>query len=117
MREIIFGLRPLSDMHSLEVMIQYYRSDYFGNNVNLFYTLPVRNEFRGLSGFSVSLNGFRITAKMDNRLFPSFYGPYVINRTGVFRGLVVEIEGTPEFSRMVDITVVDMLRRGTRPPR
>jgi hypothetical protein len=115
-REIVFGLRPLADMHTLEVIIQHYRSDYFGDNVNFFYTLPVRNEFQGLSGFSMSLNDFRITVKIDDRLFASFYGPYVINRTGVFRGLVVELEGTPEFSRMIDITVADMLRRGVRPP-
>jgi hypothetical protein len=115
-RDIIFGLRPLADMHALEIAIQYYRSDHFGPKVNLFYTLPVQNKFEGPSGFSMGLNGVRIAVKIDDRLFPSSYGPYVINRTGVFRGLVVELERTPEFSRMVDIAVADMLRRGVSPP-
>jgi hypothetical protein len=115
-RDIIFGLRPLADMRALEVVIQYYQSDHFGDKVNLFYTLPVRNEFQGLNGFSMGLNGFRVAAKIDNRLFPSFYRRYLINRTGVFRGLVMELERTPEFSRMVDIAVADMFRKGAGPP-
>lgn len=58
------------------------------------------------------LNGFRIGAKIDKRPFPPIVGPYVINRTGIFRGLVVELESTPEFSSMVDIAVADMRRKG-----
>jgi hypothetical protein len=35
----------------------------------------------------------------------------------VFRGLVVELEGTPVFSRMAeDMTVADMKRRAIAPP-
>ncbi len=115
-RDILFGLRPLADMRELEIVIQYYRSEHFRDKVNLFYTLPVRNSFQGLNGFSFGLNGFRIAAKIDKRPFPSFYAPYIINRTGTFRGLVVELEETPEFSRMADIAVADMRRKGISPP-
>jgi len=72
----------------------------------------VRNKFGGLDGFSFGLNGFRIAAKIDNRSFPSFYGPYIINRRRMFRGLA----GTPEFSRVADIAVTDMLGKGIAPP-
>lgn len=114
-RDILFGVRPLSDMQELEITVQYYRSNHFGDNVNLFYTLPTRTKFQGRNGFGFGLNGFRVAAKIDKRPFPSFYGPYIINRTGVFRGLIVELEGTPEFSRMADIAVADMRRRGIAP--
>ena len=115
-RNILFGLRPLADMPELEITIQYYVSDHFGDKVNLFYTLPTRTKFQGRNGFGFGLNGFRIAAKIDNRLFPSFYGPYIINHTGMFRGAVIELEGTPEFSRMADIAVADMRRKGITPP-
>jgi hypothetical protein len=114
-RDILFGLRPLSDMPELEVVLQYYRSDHFGEDVNLFYTLPVQNKFEGRNGFSLGLNGFRITAKIDQRPFSPAFGPYIINRTGVFRGLVVDLEKTPEFSRMADIAVAEMSRNGITP--
>jgi hypothetical protein len=115
-RDILFGLRPLADMRELENAIQYYVSDRFGDKVNLFYTLPARNKFGGLNGFSFGLNGFRIAAKIDKRPFSPAFGPYVVNRSGVFRALVVRLEGTPEFSRMADIVVAEMLRKGIAPP-
>jgi len=115
-RDILFGLQPLADRQELEIAIQCYRSDHFGDKVNLFYTLPMMNKFGSLNGLSFGLNGFRIAANIDNHPFPPFYGPYIINRTGVFRGLAVELEGTPEFSRMVDIAVADLLRKGITPP-
>ncbi len=111
-RDILFGLRPLTDMRELEIALEYYRSDHFGDKVNLFYTIPAANKFGGLNGFSFGLNGFRIAAKIDKRPFPPPFGRYIINRTGMFRGLVVEFEGTPEFSRMAEIAVTDMIRRG-----
>jgi hypothetical protein len=40
----------------------------------------------------------------------------VINRTGMFRGLVVELETTPEFSRLTEMKVADMIRKGETPP-
>jgi hypothetical protein len=115
-RDILFGARPLADMRELEIAIQYYVSDHFGDKVNLFYTLPTRNKFEGRNGFGFGLNGFRVAAKIDKRPFSPPFGPYIINRTMVFRGLVVELEGTPEFSVMADMTVADMKRRGIVPP-
>src|SRR5277367_5677904 len=47
-RDILFGLRPLTGMRELEITIQYYQSDHFGEMVNLFYTLPVRTMIQGL---------------------------------------------------------------------
>jgi hypothetical protein len=78
-------------------------------------TLPVRNRFGRLNGLSFGLNGFRIGAKIDKRPFPAIFGPYVINHTGIFRGLVVELESTPKFSSMIDIAVADMHRKGLSP--
>jgi hypothetical protein len=115
-RDILFGLRPLSDMRELEIAIQYYRSDHLGDSVNQFYTLPVRNKFQGRNGFSLGLNGFRIAVKIDKRPLSPAFGPFIINRTGVFRGLVVELEKTPEFSQLADIMVADMRRKGITPP-
>ena len=96
-RDILFGLRPLADMRELEIAIQYYRSGHFGENVNLFYTLPVRNKFGGLNGISFGLNGFRIAAKIDKRPFPSFYGPYIINRTGCSGVWLLSLKGRRNF--------------------
>lgn len=110
-RDILFGLRSFGDIREIEIAIQYYRSGHFGDKVNLFYTLPTPNKFEGRNGFSFGLNGFRIAAKIDKRSFSPAFGPYIINRTGVFRGLVVELEGTPEFSRMADIAVANMRRK------
>lgn len=76
----------------------------------------MQNKFDGLYAFSFGLNGFRVLAKISKRQFPSAFAPYIINRTGVFRGWVVELERTLEFSRMVDIAVADMIRRGVAPP-
>lgn len=114
-RDILFGLRQLTDMQELEIVLQYYRSGHFGDKINLFYTIPVMNKFAGRNGIGFGLNGFRIAAKIDKRPFPPPFGPYVINRTGVFRGLAVEFEKTPEFSRMADMAVADMIRRGVTP--
>ena len=111
-RDILFGLRSLADIGELEIVIQHYRSGHLGDNVNLFYTIPVLSKFGDLNGFGFALNGFRIAAKIDKRPFPRSFHPYIINRTGMFRGMMVELERTPEFSRMADMAIADIIRRG-----
>lgn len=114
-RDILFGLRSLADMRELEIIVQYYRSKHFSDKVDLFYTLPARNKFEDRNGFGFGLNGFRIAVKIDKRPFSSIFDPYIINRIGVFRGLLVDLEATPEFWRMTEIAVADMRRKGITP--
>ncbi len=88
-----------------------------GQKVKLFYTLPVKSQFGGRDGFGFGLNGFRIAAKLDEKEFDAAFQPFVINRENVFRGLAVELEQTPEFSRIADIAVAELQRQWIRKHR
>jgi len=114
-RDILFGFLPLITFTELEILIQYYRSRHIGEKVRFFDTLPQHNKFGELDGYSFGLNGFRISIKIDERNFGADFAPFILNRQKVFRGLVVELEETPEFRRMADIVVADLIRRSARP--
>jgi hypothetical protein len=116
-REILFGRRSLRDLTHLEVCVQCYWSARLGQKVKLFYTLPVKSQFGGRDGFGFGLNGFRIAAKLDEKEFDAAFQPFVINRENVFRGLAVELEQTPEFSRIADIAVAELQRQWIRKHR
>ncbi len=116
-QEILFGTRSLRELTHLEVCVQYYWSAHLGEMVKLFYTLPVKSQFGGRDGFGFGLNGFRIAAKLDEKEFDASFQPFVINRQGVLRGLAVELEQTPEFSRIADIAVAELKRQWIRKNR
>lgn len=110
-RDVLFGIRSLAELTHLEVFVQYYKSTYMGSKVKSFCILPTQTEFNGRNGFVVSLNGFRIVAKIDKRDFDPALQLFAINRQNVFRGCVVELEETNEFIALRDIAVAHLHRQ------
>jgi hypothetical protein len=97
-RDVLFGAAPLTSLRAFEVMIQRYHSDHM--DTTKWYFQPVRQPFGDLNAYGFGLAGFRIVAKLDNRLFPEDFRPHVLNRSGVFRGLYVRLEDCSEFGSM-----------------
>ena len=108
-RDVLFGTKPLSNLRAFEVLVQRYRSD--GIDATKLYFHPVREPFGGLNAYGFGLAGFRIVAKLDNRPLPQGYGPVVINRSGVFRGMFVRLEDCSEFA-----SIADIVRKNERRP-
>lgn len=97
-RNVLFGATPLSSLPAFEVIVQRYRSDHM--DTTKWYFQPVRQPIGGLNAYGFGLAGFRIVAKLDNRLFPEDHRPFVLNRSGVFRGLYLRLEDCSEFQSM-----------------
>lgn len=113
-RDVLFGARSLAELTYLEVFVQYYQSTHMGGKVKFFYILPTQTRFNGRNGFALSLNGFRIVVKFDERDIDPILQPFAINRQNVFRGSVVELEETTEFAGLRDIAVAELHRQRIR---
>jgi len=100
-RDVLFGEKPLSGLGAFEVLVQRYRSIHIDTTKWLFN--PERHPFIGLNAYGFGLAGFRILAKLDNRPLPAGYAPFVLNRSGVFRGTYVTLENCSEFNSIVSI--------------
>jgi hypothetical protein len=100
-REVVFGAKPLSGIRAFEVLIQRYRSASIDTTGLYFH--PVRRPFGQLNAYGFGLAGFRIVAKLDNRLFPEEFRPMVINRANVFRGSFKRFEDCSEFQSIAEI--------------
>jgi len=110
-RDVLFGAKPLSSFAEFQVIVQRYTSNHF--DTEGFYSLPVRGRMPELklNSYSLSLAGFRVTAKLDAKPFPSQLKSFIINGQNLLRGFVLEIEQTPEFERIASMMVADRSRQ------
>ena len=108
-RDVLFGASPLSGLHAFEVLLQRYRSAYMDTTKWYFY--PVRQPFGELNAYGFGLAGFRIVAKLDNRPFAETFRPFILNRSGVFRGFFVRLEECSEFESMAKMVRSNTGRR------
>lgn len=100
-RDVIFGIRPLTDLPAFELIVSKFRSRYLDPSGINYY--PVRWKFKGLNTYGMCLAGFRILAKLDNRRLASEWTPLIINRTMIFRGAFLEFEECNEFAGLAEI--------------
>lgn len=102
-RDVLFDLKPLSGFYAFQVMVQRYRSKAI--DVDKLYMLPEFAPFGDLNAYGLSLLGYRITRKIDSKPLPNYCRPHIINGKRALRGLVVDFEGTQEFSRAIEMII------------
>jgi hypothetical protein len=113
-RDVLFGALPLDCFKEYRVMVQRYTSKHF--DVEGFYSLPVRGLIGGLTAYSFSLAGFRVTAKLDAMPWAAQWESFIMNGKDALRGFFVEIEATPEFDRIASMVVADHSRQLAKKP-
>jgi hypothetical protein len=64
-----------------------------------------------LNSYSFILGGFRFTAVLDGQELPAHFDMLMVNRTNVFRGVVLEFEQLPEFARLREIFAADAVAK------
>jgi hypothetical protein len=109
-RDVLFGAKPLSDLRAFELLVQRYRSD--GIDATKLNFHPEHAPFGGLNAYGFGLAGFRIIAKLDDGPLPQGYAPFVMNRSGVFRGMFVRFEDCSEFA-----SIASIVRNNERRPK
>ena len=102
-RDVLFGLKPLSSLSDCEVMVQRYRSTTTdASKINIY---PEPAPFDVLNAYGFAVGGLRFAVKIDPTPFPEFCRDYIINGKKTLRGLFVDFENTPEFERAIEMVV------------
>jgi hypothetical protein len=102
-RDVLFGLKPLSSLSECEVMVQKYRSATIDTSkIN---TYPVPSPFGVLNAYGFAVGGLRFAVKIDPRALPGICRKYIINGKKQIRGLFVDFENTLEFKRTIEMTI------------
>jgi hypothetical protein len=98
-RDVLYGLKPLALMPAFELMLARYKSNRF--HTERFYTDPKRTRFGEYQGYGIGIGGFQVFAKMDSRMFPMQWKPYIVNGNDTLHGFFKDIENTDEYDLMV----------------
>ncbi len=108
-RDVLFSSNPLSSIPHCQVMIHRYTSRYF-NQVK-FFSNPVKSPNIGSESYGFSLVGFRIMATFDYTPNHHESAHFAVNGNTTLRGFFLEIESTPEFQRMKEMTLREVYRK------
>jgi hypothetical protein len=111
-REVLWGLRPLSSLRSFELTIHRYRSPQV--EIDKTYSLPGRIIGSDLTVYGFACLGFDIQAKVDNRPLPRCFNHFVINRTKVLRGLIINFDETRQARELCRMANMATQNRQTR---
>ena len=92
-REVLWGVRSLSDFPAFQVICQRYRPG--SVDTRKMYSSPI--DMRGADFFSYgfSMIGFHFIAKVDRRPLPPIYTPFLV-AGNVLRGYFVNFDETPQ---------------------
>jgi hypothetical protein len=102
-REVLFGVKPLSSLSECEIMVQRYRSATTdASKINIY---PELAPFDALNAYGFSVGGLRFCVKIDPTPLPVFCKNYIINGKNTLRGLFVDFENTLEFRRTIEMVI------------
>jgi hypothetical protein len=108
-RDILFGVRRLSGP-AFEVML--HRLESAGVNVEAQFTLPEPlQKHWPVNGYAFMLGGMYILAKVDQRLFPRPWRPYVVTDEPIVRGTYQKFEETGQY-RVIAKRILNAHMRG-----
>ena len=110
------GARPLSHLPMYQLLLSRFRP-HPGFNPAHNYTLPIPRNFEGFSGWSFSLCGFSVLAKLDIMPFPVDWKPFVVNGSTKLTGVFVNFLETVEGKTLHAIAKRHGSRRGKSHPR
>jgi hypothetical protein len=109
-RDILFeGHRP-SSMPAFEFML--HRLESVRVDVEAQFTLPepLQNHWP-FNGYAFMLGGFYVLAKVDQRIFPKGWTPYIVTDEPIVRGTYQTFESTGQY-RVIRKRILDSVTRG-----
>jgi hypothetical protein len=108
-KSIIFSDGSFADFRAFKLLVSGVRSK--THDIKRIITDPIRFKFERLNSYSFILGGFRFTAVLDGQELPAHFDMLMVNRTNVFRGVVLEFEQLPEFARLREIFAADAVAK------
>ena len=94
---------PMADFSEYSLIANRFWSDHL--DAAKFYTLPVRDNIRGINIVKFALGGFQLIAKFDRRPFSGDFATLAANGKSVLRCAVIPLENTSEFSMMLESAI------------
>lgn len=107
-QEVLWGIRRLSSFTEFEVTFQRYRSQQV--EIEKTYSLPART-VDPLHIYAFACLGFRFQAKIGRQALPRFFNGFVLGKSPVVRGLIIDFEETREARQLCEMAHTATARR------
>ena len=116
-RDVLFGVKPLADMPSYELIV----SRYHEANARRLYSSPSHVTDLGVNGWGFAVSGFKFVAKLDKRRWANLpigsANPYVVNDKNYLAGLFVNFFGSVEHRATLKMAGAQLERNRNRAAR